>query len=196
MRGNKSQWPFADEPNYVSFTIWDDKQSFTSWLKSDAFKEAHGGGTLFGFIDMLVNSTFTLDGAPKPAFWHGLLPLSTEPDMAGKRVEGGWRIVEADGKNLLDSEAFTVSNRFKIAEGQEKAFEDRCSSALLTRQLGRCIKHESKVHFSYNNQGRHVRSQRTARKWSKDRFSPCTADDSCALSQPRSVCPPNRVFPS
>ena len=29
------------EPNYTSFTIWDDKSGFDEWRKGDAFKEAH-----------------------------------------------------------------------------------------------------------------------------------------------------------
>ena len=117
----------ADEPNYVSFTIWDKEDNFQDWYKGDAFKEAHGGGSLFGFVDMLVNATFTLNGAPKPAFWHGMLPVSTPGDMGGKKVENGWRIVEADGKNTLDAEVFVATNRFTINEGHEVAFEQRCA---------------------------------------------------------------------
>ena len=97
-------------------------------MSGDAFKEAHGGGTIFGFIDMLVNATFTLNGAPKPAFWHGLLPISVGGDMSDRTVEDGWRVVDADGKNKLDSEAFTVSNRFSVAEGSEIDFEQRCGA--------------------------------------------------------------------
>ena len=81
---------------------------------------------------MLVNATFTLNGAPKPAFWHGLTPITTPGDMSGKRVENGWRIVEADGKNVLDAEVFVATNRFSINEGYEVGFEQRC--ALLTGQ--------------------------------------------------------------
>ena len=94
----------ADEPNYVSFTIWQEQQNFQDWYTGDAFKEAHGGGSLWGFVDMLVNATFTLNGAPKPAFWHGLLPISTPGDLGDKRVEDGWRVVDADGKNTLPAE--------------------------------------------------------------------------------------------
>eukprot|EP00951_Prasinocladus_malaysianus_P035985 scaffold375230_cov50-Prasinocladus_malaysianus.AAC.1 len=89
----------------MSLTLWQDKKSFNEWRTGEAFKEAHGGGTLFGFVDMLVSlrpkchhtnqsylvicrqqvmrfvgtrqvsSTMTLEGPPKPAFWNGLLPL-------------------------------------------------------------------------------------------------------------------------
>jgi hypothetical protein len=40
--------------NYMSLTLWSDKKSFNAWRSGEAFKEAHGGGTLFGFVDMLV----------------------------------------------------------------------------------------------------------------------------------------------
>lgn len=40
--------------NYMSMTLWADKKSFNAWRTGEAFKEAHGGGTLFGFVDMLV----------------------------------------------------------------------------------------------------------------------------------------------
>lgn len=116
------------EANYVSFTIWENEENFRDWYTGDAFQEAHGGGSIFGFVDMLVNATFTLNGAPKPAFWHGLLPMNTPGDMGGKRVENGWRIVETDGKSVLDGEVFVACNRFQIAEGKEKEFEQRCGT--------------------------------------------------------------------
>lgn len=114
-----------DEYNYVSFTIWENVDNFQDWYKGEAFKEAHGGGSLFGFVEMLVNATFTLNGAPKPAFYDALLPVTTPPDMSGKRVEAGWRVVEADGRNVLDAECFAVMNRFRVAEGREIDFEQR-----------------------------------------------------------------------
>ena len=39
--------------NYVSFTIWQDKDCFDVWRTGDAFKEAHGGGGLTDFIQLL-----------------------------------------------------------------------------------------------------------------------------------------------
>ena len=68
-----------DEANYVSFTIWETKDGFDGWRKGDAFKEAHGGGTIFGFMSMLVSSLMILKGGPKPAFYDGLLSLSAAP---------------------------------------------------------------------------------------------------------------------
>lgn len=114
-----------DEPNYVSFTIWNEKSAFDSWRTGEAFKEAHGGGTIWGFLSMLVTSTQTLKGAPKPAFYEGLLPIASEPDMTGKRVSEGWRVVESDGSSTLDAECFVAMNRFKVVPGREAEFETR-----------------------------------------------------------------------
>ncbi|XRB13935.1 hypothetical protein RI054_07g37740 [Pseudoscourfieldia marina] len=117
------------EPNYTSFTIWDDKSGFDEWRKGDAFKEAHGGGTIFGFVDMLVNSLQTLKGAPKPAFYDCLIPISMP--LTGDDVPlapGGWREVEADGKNTLDSDCFVAMNRFSVPVENCEAFEKRWAS--------------------------------------------------------------------
>jgi hypothetical protein len=59
-------WPFDEggghfaeqvDFNYMSLTQWADKASFNAWRTGEAFKEAHGGGTLFGFVEMLVSFT-------------------------------------------------------------------------------------------------------------------------------------------
>ena len=115
----------ADEPNYVSFTIWDDKDGFDAWRKGDAFKEAHGGGTIFGFMSMLVSSLRILKGGPKPAFYDGLLPLSSAPTEKSLKwqAEDGWRKIPADGKNPIDADVFVAMNRFKVLPGKEAAFE-------------------------------------------------------------------------
>jgi hypothetical protein len=73
---------------------------------------------------MLVSSSQTLEGAPKPAFYDGLLPITTPVAPVGE-VEGGWRKVAADGENLITPDCFVAMNRFKIAPGQEAAFEQR-----------------------------------------------------------------------
>lgn len=87
-------------------------------------------GTLWGFVSMLVSSSQTLEGAPKPAFYDGLLPLTTTWSPPGE-VEGGWRKVAADGETLVAPDCFVAMNRFKIAKGQEAAFEQRCGSPQL-----------------------------------------------------------------
>lgn len=116
--------PVPDEPNYISFTVWENKDYFTAWRKGEAFKEAHGGGSLFGFVDMMVSSTKTLKGAPKPAFYDGLLPIAPPVDNMPESVDG-WRNVFADGINKLDTEVFIAQNRFSITPGNEVAFEQR-----------------------------------------------------------------------
>jgi len=116
-----------DEPNYVSFTIWGTKAGFDSWRKGDAFKEAHGGGTIFGFMDMLVSSLMILKGGPQPAFYDALLPVSNamSPITSKWKSEDGWRKVQADGENPVEADCFVAMNRFKVFEGKEAAFEKR-----------------------------------------------------------------------
>ena len=115
-----------EEFNYTSLTIWDDKASFSAWRTGEAFKEAHGGGTLFGFVSMLVSSTLTLEGPPKPAFYDGIIPIEMPQDASAQpEVVGGWRNVQADGVNLIEPECFVAMNRFKIVKGQEAAWEQR-----------------------------------------------------------------------
>ena len=117
------------EPDYTSFTIWEDKVGFDAWRKGEAFKEAHGGGTMFGFLDMLVNSLQTLKGAPKPAFYDCLIPVSmpvAEEDVP--KAPGGWREVEADGKSLIDGDVFVAMNRFSVAPENAVKFEQRWAS--------------------------------------------------------------------
>lgn len=84
--------------NYISFTVWQDKPSFDLWRTGDAFKEAHGGGGLTGFIQLLGTALFILKGGPKPAFYDGLLPaVSSGLDINRLEMDGGWRKVAADG---------------------------------------------------------------------------------------------------
>jgi hypothetical protein len=105
--------------------VWDDKESFTKWRTGGDFKEAHGGGTLFGFVALLASAAFTLEGIAKPAFYEGILPLSVPQSDSKLEVEGGWRSVKADGVNLIKPDCFVTMNRLKIVKGQEAAFEQR-----------------------------------------------------------------------
>jgi hypothetical protein len=59
--------------NYVGFTIWEKKSHFSAWRKGDAFIEAHGGTSIGAFVSTMVNSALILQGAPRPAFYDGLL---------------------------------------------------------------------------------------------------------------------------
>ena len=116
-----------EESDYVSLTIWSNKEYFDAWRTGEAFKEAHGGGTIFGFAEMLISSLMVLKGGPKPAFYDGLMPISTSPDALINEWQqaDGWRRVIADGKTPLKSDVYVAMNRFKVFPGSEGAFEQR-----------------------------------------------------------------------
>eukprot|EP01036_Dinobryon_divergens_P047101 gene47101-63079_t len=40
--------------NYISMTVWENKETFDDWRTGDAFKEAHGGGGITDFIKLLT----------------------------------------------------------------------------------------------------------------------------------------------
>ena len=113
--------------NYVSFTIWDKKSDFSAWRSGEAFVEAHGGKSLGAFVSTMVNSLRTLRGAPKPAFYDGLLLQSTTPENVAEVVDG-WRNVEADGVNTLPTECFVACNQFFVSPENAAAFEQRWAS--------------------------------------------------------------------
>eukprot|EP00640_Fibrocapsa_japonica_P003225 CAMPEP_0113943270 /NCGR_PEP_ID=MMETSP1339-20121228/22520_1 /TAXON_ID=94617 /ORGANISM="Fibrocapsa japonica" /LENGTH=328 /DNA_ID=CAMNT_0000948099 /DNA_START=52 /DNA_END=1038 /DNA_ORIENTATION=+ /assembly_acc=CAM_ASM_000762 len=113
--------------NYMSLTVWDDKDSFNSWRTGEAFKEAHGGGGITDFVKLLGTALFILDGAPKPAFFDGLLPLASDAPskIASKAVDGWRKDIVADGENLVEPEVFVAMNRFSIPEEARIPFEQR-----------------------------------------------------------------------
>ena len=76
-----------------------------------------------------------LTGAPKPAFYDGLLQQSTIPDQVPETVNG-WRSVEADGVNLLPAEAFIAMNQFFVPSTNAVAFENRWANR--TSKLKQC----------------------------------------------------------
>ena len=76
MRRVAGEEPAEDDVNYISCTVWDDFSNFDAWKRGDAFKEAHGGGTIGGIASMLVATARNTKGKPKPAMWEGLLPVS------------------------------------------------------------------------------------------------------------------------
>eukprot|EP00670_Eutreptiella_braarudii_P002260 CAMPEP_0174289646 /NCGR_PEP_ID=MMETSP0809-20121228/25791_1 /TAXON_ID=73025 ORGANISM="Eutreptiella gymnastica-like, Strain CCMP1594" /NCGR_SAMPLE_ID=MMETSP0809 /ASSEMBLY_ACC=CAM_ASM_000658 /LENGTH=380 /DNA_ID=CAMNT_0015387717 /DNA_START=19 /DNA_END=1161 /DNA_ORIENTATION=+ len=116
---------YDDDINYVSLTVWEGKDAFTAWRKGEAFKEAHGGNDFFSFVKMVTSSLLTIKGAPKPAFYEGLIPVANTPEPT--KTVNGWRAVEANGEDLLEGECFVAMNRFKVREGQYEAFEARWS---------------------------------------------------------------------
>jgi len=115
-----------DEPNYVSSTVWDTYANFDAWKKGDAFKEAHGGGTIGGVASMLLATARNTKGKPKPAYWEGLLPSTIEgtPPSDGE----GWRAVEVEEGMTLPTDCFIAMNRFAVRPGMGGAFETRFAS--------------------------------------------------------------------
>ena len=113
------------QENYVSFTIWNKKSDFSAWRSGDAFKEAHGGTSITAFLSTMVNSAFVLRGAPRPAFYDGLLlQKSDQPTFVPETVDG-WRNVEADGINTLPTECFVEMVKYFIPSGNDAiAFEE------------------------------------------------------------------------
>jgi heme-degrading monooxygenase HmoA len=113
--------------NYVSFTIWNKKSDFSAWRSGEAFKEAHGGTSIGAFVSTMVNSALVIRGAPRPAFYDGLMLQSTKPDNVSEIVDG-WRAVEADGINTLPTECFVACNQFFVSPENAAAFEKRWAS--------------------------------------------------------------------
>lgn len=89
------------------------ENDFNAWKSGDAFKEAHGGGTIGGIAAMLLATAMNTKGKPKAAMWEAILPV-TVPPAAATAAESGWREVVADGKATLDGEAFIAMNRFSV----------------------------------------------------------------------------------
>ena len=115
----------AAQENYVSFTIWNKKSDFSAWRSGEAFKEAHGGTSITAFLSTMVNSAFVLRGAPRPAFYDGLLlQKADQPSFVPETVDG-WRNVEADGINTLPAECFVEMVKYFIPSGKDAiSFEE------------------------------------------------------------------------
>jgi len=64
----------------------EDKKSFNAWRAGDAFKEAHGGTSIGAFLGAMVSSLRVLRGAPKPAFYDGLLVQAAQPENIPETV--------------------------------------------------------------------------------------------------------------
>lgn len=119
---------YEDDINYISCTVWEEFSAFDAWKKGDAFKEAHGGGTVGGIASMLMATAMNTKGKPKAAMWEGLLPVSMSPATPSAEARDGWREVVADGEIQLDAECFIAMNRFSVLPGGEAAFEERFAS--------------------------------------------------------------------
>lgn len=76
-----------------------------------------------------------LKGAPKPAFYDGLLQQSVIPESVPETVDG-WRKVDADGVNILPAECFVACNQFFVPPANAYAFEQRWKNR--TSKLKEC----------------------------------------------------------
>jgi len=110
--------------NYVSFTIWNNKGAFNAWRKGDAFKEAHGGTSIGAFVSTMVNSALVLRGAPKPAFYDGLMLQSMKPESL-PNLQDGWRVFNEEIEGVLPAECFVACNQFFVPSENAVAFEQR-----------------------------------------------------------------------
>lgn len=116
-------------PDYQSMTIWETKKDFNSWRTGYAFKEAHGGGSLGGFLSAIVGSLMVLKGAPVPAFWDALATISTptqEVTLEKKNRDASGNAI-TDGSEPLPNECFVSMNRFPVKPEYAKDFEERWS---------------------------------------------------------------------
>jgi len=110
--------------NYVSFTVWETKKDFSAWRKGDAFKEAHGGTSIGAFVSTMIGSAMVLKGAPRPAFYDGLLLQSEAPESLPETVDG-WRSIEFPETGTLPAECFVACNQFFVPRENAVAFEQR-----------------------------------------------------------------------
>ena len=121
------------QENYVSFTIWDKKSDFSAWRSGEAFKEAHGGTSIAAFLSTMMNSALVLRGAPRPAFYDGLMPEVGTLDVTP--TVDGWRDVQADGVTTLPAECFVELVKYFVpsdtaaAADFEKAYDAQETSA-------------------------------------------------------------------
>jgi len=120
------EWPQPDKtPDYMSLTVWDKKDNFQAWRSGPAFKDAHGGGTIGGIFSAIVGALTELKGAPKPAFFEAIAPITVDKassaivltgrDITGKPI--------ADGKEKLPAECFVSMNRMVAKPGKEGDLE-------------------------------------------------------------------------
>ena len=118
----------TSQGNYVSFTIWNKKSDFSAWRTGEAFKEAHGGTSIGAFVSTMVNSALVLRGAPRPAFYDGLLLQKIIPDSVPETTAEGWREVPSSvnlGVDTLPAECFVAQNQFFVPRENAAAFEQR-----------------------------------------------------------------------
>jgi heme-degrading monooxygenase HmoA len=72
----------------------------------------------------MVGSAMVLRGAPRPAFYDGLLHQSVVPNSVPETIDG-WRSVTADGISILPAECFVACNQFYVPHENSIEFEKR-----------------------------------------------------------------------
>jgi hypothetical protein len=123
--------------NYISFTIWQEKKHFNAWRGGEAFKEAHGGTSLFAFVTTMVASAMVLKGAPKLAFYDGLLHQSIVPDSVPETVNG-WMSMPTDRIYYLPNalwHAINSSSRPPTSSNSNNAGTSHIMLDCLAKQL-------------------------------------------------------------
>jgi len=85
-----------------------------------------GESTSGAFSSMMIQSAMVLPGAPKPAFYDGLLLQSSEPEVDKLRaIVNGWRTIESSGKEVLPVECFVACNQSFVPNKNAVQFEER-----------------------------------------------------------------------
>jgi len=120
--GSLKRYP-EGTPDYMSMTWWQNKKNFNSWRTGPAFKEAHGGGSIGGFLSAIVGSLMVLKTAPAPSMWEGLLAESVASSPISLKARDADGKAQADGSTPLPAECFVAMNRFRVKEGKEAEFE-------------------------------------------------------------------------
>lgn len=115
--------------NYISLTVWKEKEDFDAWRTGEAFKEAHGGGGITDFMKLVSTALFILKGSPKPAFYDGL-KIQSNIDMLRSFMADGWRKILSDGKNCLPVDAFVCQQRLKVTDSETVNFEKAYASTV------------------------------------------------------------------
>ncbi|EKX32594.1 hypothetical protein GUITHDRAFT_166669 [Guillardia theta CCMP2712] len=140
-----------DFQDYMSMTVWENKENFDSWRKGYAFKEAHGGGSLGGFLSAMIGSMMVLRTSPTPAMWDGLFPKASTKQLAALALQGRDEHgkVVADGKAKIPTDCFMTMDFYQLKDQSDDKFEqlwsqispqlqedDRCLASILLRRAG------------------------------------------------------------
>ena len=106
-----------DEPNYMSYAVWDRKEDFEAFEEELDVMRASAGAAIAD-----------ANGLGAAANYDGLFCLALPPSEGTfpRSEGGGWRAVDPAAhteEGRLPREAFVASNRFGIKPGFEKDFE-------------------------------------------------------------------------